>query len=138
MCRSIFVSSAFRLKGFQVLSICWACFLSPSISTYIYANLKVCIVRCKSIFRTWKSSQKWTQYFGQLLKYKVKLYFCQFSFGDNHSFWMAIVEAPPPPLQRLATPISPCLSVWTKWFVILTPDIPKGCPTPIAPPFILT
>ena len=68
MCRSIFVSSFFRLKGFQVLLICWAFFaLTCNFHVYLHQALdtNLCIGRCNSIFRTWRSLQKWIYYFGQ-------------------------------------------------------------------------
>ena len=55
-----------------------------------------------------------------------------------HIFWMRMEAAPPPPLQRLAMPNCPGWSEWTRWFVILVPDIPNGWPMQIAPPWTFT
>lgn len=39
---------------------------------------------------------------------------------------MTTVDAPPPPLQMLATPYSPALRAYTKWLMIRHPDILKS------------
>ena len=41
----------------------------------------------------------------------------------DQSFCTSIDPAPPPPLQRLATPNSPGFRVWTRWLVIRPPLI---------------
>ena len=47
----------------------------------------------------------------------------------DHSRCTRMLPAPPPPLQSVATPSWPGRRLSTRWFVILAPDIPNGCPT---------
>ena len=47
----------------------------------------------------------------------------------DHSRCTRMLPAPPPPLQSVATPSWPGWRLSTRWFVILAPDIPNGCPT---------
>ena len=50
------------------------------------------------------------------------------AYKTCYNFSKSIVEEPPPPLHRLATPISPGLDNddCAKWLVMRAPDIPKG------------
>ena len=51
-----------------------------------------------------------------------------------------MADAPPPPLQILATPIVPALSCSTEFKVVMirVPEAPNGWPSATAPPYIFT